>query len=472
MSSLESASAITQLQAQPLVCQSATSVSQTQANPMANTPVSADMSAMFNPSGEHWQERMAYIVDTMREMSRIEEPQEMVRYYASRVRPSLAYNAMVAVSRRGMSNGEYRITRSSRFTEEINPWNSPEKLPVLKGGLLGELLYGDQPRLIEDLRVDPTDPAAFFLSGMRSAIAIPQYDGGTALNMVVQMWDRPGAIDPRRMPEIVWLANLFGRATSNLVLNRRLNEAYNAIDRELKTVGDIQRSLLPMDLPDTPGLEWATHYQTSKNAGGDYYDFFNLPGGCLGILIADVSGHGTPAAVVMAVLHALAHQLPDSSQPSAVLSHLNRELTRRYTSNGMFATAFYAVYEPKGRKLTFSSAGHNPPRLRVGFAGDGGPILSLEQAQGLPLGVMDDAEYPEYTVTLDPGDAVVFYTDGITEAFNATHEQFGTDRLDEIIGKSHKSAASFLGAVLRGVQEFAGGVPPADDRTLLIATAT
>jgi sigma-B regulation protein RsbU (phosphoserine phosphatase) len=431
----------------------------------------AELEAMFDPASGDWQGRLSYIVETMREMSSIDDPQKMVRYYASRISPSLASDGMVAVSRRGMPPGKYRVTRSSRFKGEVDPWANPEKLPVLSGGVLGMLLYGDQPMALADFAPDPSDPAYEFISGMRSLVAIPQYDGGIGQNMVVHMWAKPEGIDPRRLPEMVWLSNLFGRATSNLVLSRKLATAYQSLDRELKAVGDIQRSLLPLDLPSTEKLEWATHYATSASAGGDYYDFFELPGGRLGMLLADVSGHGTPAAVVMAVLHALAHQLSDSSEPRAVLSHLNRELCRRYTANGMFATAFYSVYEPETGKLTFSSAGHNPPRLRVGFAGEGGPVLSLDQAQNLPLGVIDDAEFTEASVTLEPGDAVVYYTDGITEAFNPKREQFGVDRLDEVIQRPHTSAAAFMGAILREVAEFTEGFPAADDQTLLIAAA-
>ena len=431
-----------------------------------------NLAAMFDPSAGNWQERLRYIVETMREMSSIDDPQKMVSYYAARVaRPSMMADGSVSISRRGTPPGTYKITRSHRFTESVNPWQSPEKLPLLSGGILGLLLYGDQPAVLTEFSPDLSDPAYEHLRGMRSLLAIPQYDGGIAQNMVIQLWQKPNAIDPKRVPEIVWAANLFGRATSNLVLSQKLSAAYQELDRELKVVADIQRSLLPLNLPSTDKLEWATHYQTSHNAGGDYYDFFELPDGRLGMLLADVSGHGTPAAVLMAVLHALAHQLPGSVEPASVLGYLNRELAQRYTANGMFATAFYCIFDPATGQLHYSSAGHNPPRLRVSFAGEDGPVLALDRAQGLPLGVLEDTAYEEASVTLEKGDAVVFYTDGITEAFNIRQEQFGVDRLDKIIQRCHPSAAAFLGDILKQVSLFADGVPPADDQTLLIATA-
>ncbi|MFO0376476.1 MAG: PP2C family protein-serine/threonine phosphatase, partial [bacterium] len=276
---------------------------------------------------DHWQPRLEYIVAAMREVSTLTDPQQMVRYYAQRMSPALKADRMVALSRRNLAAPAYRITRSSLFKEVFDPWRQGDRLPQFTSGLLGELLYGDQPRFVPDFHPDPSDPAFEFLKGMRSCIAVPQYDGGRALNMIVHMWERPNGIDPRRLPEIVWNANLFGRATHNLVLSRQLAEAYERIDSELRTVADIQRSLLPPTLPSTRGLNWASHYQTSKNAGGDYYDFFELSGGRLGILIADVSGHGTPAAVLMAILHAVAHlHSGEPEHPAKVLGWLNGEL--------------------------------------------------------------------------------------------------------------------------------------------------
>ena len=127
------------------------------------------------------------------------------------------------------------------------------------------------------------------------------------------------------------------------MLAEQVRDAYNLVDRELQIVGDIQRSLLPAVLPDIPTMKLAAHYQTSHRAGGDYYDFFPLPDGRWGILIADVSGHGTPAAVMMAVTHSIAHLYPGTSAPpSEMLNFVSQHLSRRYTQGvGAFVTAFY-----------------------------------------------------------------------------------------------------------------------------------
>ncbi len=279
---------------------------------------------------------------------------------------------------------------------------------------------------MDDIRslVAPDDPAWAYLDGMRSLIAVPHYDQGEVLNMVVLMREEAGSFDPERFPEWVWVSSLFGRATHNLVLRNELKQTYDIVERELKVVADIQRSLLPQVLPKIPNLELAAYYRTSRWAGGDYYDFFALPDGRWGILVADVSGHGTPAAVMMAITHSLAHSLPGPADPPAtLLGHLNRQLSMHYTvANEVFVTAFYGIYDPAARTLCYSSAGHNPPRL---IRCRDGTVHALEEVGGPPLGLDEDLEYEQTTCELQAGDVLAFYTDGITEAMDARGAQFG-----------------------------------------------
>jgi phosphoserine phosphatase RsbU/P len=417
-----------------------------------------------------WQERLAIIDKAMREMSMQDDPQAMVKAYGSRIRQMMPAGRWMSLSRRGLEPPRYRITRSSTWTQAIDPWKEKNRLPLLEGGLLGELIHGDKPRLIDDIAplLAPDDPAIEYLAGFRSLMAIPHYDRGTAINMVVLMEDEPGAFDPETFPEWFWVSSLFGRATHNLVLRDELKEAYEIVERELKVVADIQRSLLPQVLPTIPSLELAAYYRTSRWAGGDYYDFFPLPDGRWGILIADVSGHGTPAAVMMAITHSLAHSLPGPADPpAALLGHVNRQLSHHYTAtNEVFVTAFYGVFDPAQRTLTYSSAGHNPPRLKR--CGDG-TVDSLEEIGGPPLGLFDELEYDQTTLPLRPGDIVAFYTDGITEAMNSRGVQFGVDRLDDALRRCGLDATEIIRTAIDAVERFTEGQSPEDDRTLLVA---
>jgi sigma-B regulation protein RsbU (phosphoserine phosphatase) len=337
-----------------------------------------------------------------------------------------------------------------------------------KGGLFAQLLYEDEPRIIDEIQLAPDDPAAAYLRDNRSLVAIPMFDQGVALNMVILLRKEPMAFAKSDLPELVWMSNLFGRATNNLVLSDQLQFAYQALDREFALVGEIQRSLLPSILPKIPTMDLAAHYQPSQRAGGDYYDFFELPEGRWGIFIADVSGHGTPAAVLMAITHCIAHSNPcPSSRPQQVLSYVNRCLAKRYTAqNENFVTAFYAVYDPKDRTLTYSRAGHNPPRLK---RCQDGTLLGLDGASGLPLGISADSVYQERVHQLLPGDQIIFYTDGITEAYSPDGEMFTTERLDRELENCSLEASSLLESVLVAVHEFTAGLPAVDDQTMIVA---
>jgi phosphoserine phosphatase RsbU/P len=415
-----------------------------------------------------WRERLDFIVDMMREVSRYTDPQAMVRAYGEKLQQIRIVDRRLSLSRRGLRFPQYRITRSTTWADDVNPWKEPDRLPLLNGGLLSELIYHDRPSVIDDLTIAPDEPAADYLTGFRSLLSIPNYDQGEALNMVILLQQRPYAFTREEIPDQVWRSNLFGRATQNLVLKEELREAYQALDQEMKSVGEIQRSLLPAQLPQIPTLDLAAHYQPARRAGGDYYDFFPLPDGRWGIFIADVSGHGTPAAVLMAVTHCIAHTHPGPPMPPGkVLDYLNYHLTTRYVGlSSTFVTAFYGIYDPTQKSLSYACAGHNPPRVK---RCQDGSLLSLDQARGLPLGVLADGGYPETTEQLQQGDQIIFYTDGITEARSPSGELFGAERLDRELENCSLQAQALLASVLNAVNAFAGNRPADDDRTIIVA---
>ncbi|MBS0196401.1 MAG: serine/threonine-protein phosphatase [Planctomycetes bacterium] len=417
-------------------------------------------------STPEWRKELELVNDLMREVSRQTDPQELVRIYAEGVHRLRGSDRLISLSRRGLEAPWYRVTRDSRNAEQIDPWRERDRLPLLREGFLGELLYSEQPLVIMDLKVPASDPTHSYFEGMAALYTLPHWDNGVALNMTLRMFADASRLDVAQYPNILWQSNLFGRTTANLVLRRELREAYDALDREMKIVGDIQRSLLPMNLPSIQGLELAASYQTSRQAGGDYYDLFPLRDGAWGIFIADVSGHGTPAAVLMAVTHALAHAYPgQAAPPGAVMAHLNGLLSKFYTwGSGSFVTAFYGVYHPGDKTLTYARAGHNPPRLQ-----SKGVVTALDGVGDVPLGVLAEASFEEATVRLSAGDTILFYTDGITEAMNDANEQFGEERLDALVASRRESAAALIESVLAEVRAFEGVRMAADDRTLLAA---
>jgi sigma-B regulation protein RsbU (phosphoserine phosphatase) len=412
-----------------------------------------------------WQERLAFYVETAREMSRQTEPQRMVEAYGNRMRALSPYSGSVSLSRRGLTRPDVRVTRASIWSKDVNPWTADS--PVIhRGGLFSRLIWSDEVTIIDDLVVADEDPAAPFCAGMRSLVAIPLFDQGVALNMVIVM-RRETSFDREALPERVMMSNLFGRATHNLVLSDQLKHAYEQLDGEMQVVASIQRSLLPAELPRIPGMDLSVYYRTSRRAGGDYYDFFPLPNGQWGILIADVSGHGTPAAVLMAVTHSIAHtHHGPPTPPSALMNFVNLHLAARYTNgNGTFVTALYGIYDPPTRELTYACAGHCPPRVRR----TDGTIESRFTQGGLPLGIDPDERYADGLVRFSPGELLVLYTDGVTEARGVSGSMFSTEMLDRVVESCSASADAARDCILSELDHFTSSQTPNDDQTLLVS---
>ncbi|HEY3787917.1 MAG TPA: PP2C family protein-serine/threonine phosphatase [Urbifossiella sp.] len=422
-------------------------------------------SDFFNTGPRNSRSRLTASVELMRELSRSSDPHEMYQLFARRMDELFPVARRLTISRRGLHYPEYRITRCTLWKEPIDPWKEAHRLPVYSGGLLAELLYSDEPRVIDNLELDADDPAGEYLAGQQSLLAIPQFEQGSAVNAIILGREDAAAFPRERIPDLVMLSNLFARATQTLVLSKAVREAYESLDFELRTVADIQKALLPTGVPKVAGLDVAVHLQPAKRAGGDYYDFFELPGGKLGVLIADASGHGAPAAVLMAMTHSITHTLPHPVRPGELLTHLNAHLARRYTRpTGSFVTAFYAVFDPAAGVLTYASAGHTPPRLRR----KAGCQAVLNRAQRLPLGIKPDEVYPEQSIALQPGDRVVLFTDGVIEAVNTDGDVFGTTRIDEALVEVIPTAQELLRSILDSWDAFTAGIPSADDRTLVV----
>jgi sigma-B regulation protein RsbU (phosphoserine phosphatase) len=425
---------------------------------------------LFDRTSSTWRQRLDYIVDTMREVSRHTEPAAMVRTYTERMRAT-NFSRLLSLSRRGVPARKFVIARDTSWKVQPDPWRERDKLPVLEGGLLGELAYGNEARLIQDLRVPPSDPAEKILEGYGSLAAVPVFDGGEALNVVLFLREGRNAIDPEILPQLVWNSNLFGRATHSLVLSDQLQRAYAQLDAEMRRIADIQRSLLPREIPKIDGLDVAAYYRPARQAGGDYYDFFPMADGAWGLMIADVSGHGSPAAVEMAITRTLAHtRTREAASPAAMLDFVNRHLASRYTyGTGTFVTALFASYDPRTRELVYANAGHPPARLKR--CADGS-LLVLDASRGLPLGILPETRYADARVTLQPHDQIVFYTDGITEAFDPDNRMFGTERLDPTLENCALEASGLLDAVLGELESFTRGREAHDDRTLLVLRVT
>jgi phosphoserine phosphatase RsbU/P len=423
----------------------------------------------FDPRPETQSARLSLTIDVMKELSRAGDPQAMYRVYSRRMADIFPTARQISLSRRDLPAPQVRVTRFSRWTHEVNPWADVDRLPVLDRGLFSDLVHAGRPRIIDDLAVPTDDPAAPYLDGQRSLMAIPLFDAGEAVNMVVLTREEPAAFPPEQFPELVWMSNLFGRATQTALLSQKLKADHEQARLEMRRVAKLQRSLLPTELPKVSTLDLAVYSRTTAEAGGDYYNVLPLPRGRVGLLLADVCGHGVAAAMVVAVVHSLVTTYTGPAVPPGhLLAYVNDHLTRMSTrSAGTFVTAVYAVYDPDRATLSWANAGHPPPRL-VRAGGRHAEPLTGERC--VPLGIVDGTAYPEAEVNLAPGDQVLLHTDGVTDAKGTADEAFGLDRLDAMLARGAAGSRAMIGGVLEALEQFSGGGPPEDDYTLLAMT--
>jgi len=249
--------------------------------------------------------------------------------------------------------------------------------------------------------------------------------------------------------------------------NAALEKAQARLQAELQVARSLQLAILPGAFPATPGCEGAARMIPATTMGGDFYDFIELPDGQIGLVIADVSGHGVPAAFFMAVARTNLRELAvRHTDPGECLAQTNEALCTQNPLD-LFVTVFYCMLEPKTGVLRYANGGHNPPYVRRAH----GPVEALSGPGGLVLGVMSGARYATHTLQLLPGDRLVLYTDGVTEAFNPAAEAYGTQRLiDEVHVHGGGTPAALVERICQSITTFAGNAPQSDDITLTVLT--
>ena len=237
-----------------------------------------------------------------------------------------------------------------------------------------------------------------------------------------------------------------------------------ALRQELGVAARMQESILPTTFPDDPRYEIHAWMTPAKEVGGDFYDFFKLEDGRIGIVMADVSGKGVPAALFMMVSRTLMKGTAiGENDPAQVLSEVNQLLVES-NEESMFVTVFYASFDPASGRLDYANAGHNLPYV----VKENGDVRPIDCDAGLVLAVLPGFDFPGGSTQLDPGDAVFFYTDGITEAMDEEGVEFGDDELADLLAEvAGSNAATFNRKAVQAVQEHAGVADQSDDITCL-----
>jgi sigma-B regulation protein RsbU (phosphoserine phosphatase) len=249
-------------------------------------------------------------------------------------------------------------------------------------------------------------------------------------------------------------------------LNREIQKQRDQLEHELMVVSELQRELLPEGLPSIRGLKLAVHYDTSRYAGGDYYDVIELPDGRCGLLVADSEGHSAPATVMMAMTCALFRSCPDlHDQPDKVLDFINTNLCK--VNKKSFVSALYAVYDSNRRTLKIVRAGHPLPIL---FRPGEGKACQLPCDGVFMMGFAPYDRIPVTEISLGPGDRVLLYTDGVSERFNPEQQPYGEDSLCRQMERPEADGpAAIISGIMQDLEAFSGGRPADDDQTLVMA---
>jgi sigma-B regulation protein RsbU (phosphoserine phosphatase) len=281
---------------------------------------------------------------------------------------------------------------------------------------------------------------------------------------------RLGAVDyitkPFQPDEVI------ARVNTHLTIHRlkRVVEIQkDQLEHELEVVSEVQRKLLPKNLPQIDRFKLAVHYETSRYAGGDYYDVIELPENRWGFLIADAEGHSAPAAVLMAMTCALFRAYPNSpGDPAAVLHYLNQHLCK--VAEPSFMTALYAVYDAGEQTMRIARAGHPLPMI---FQAAEKRAFELDCPGVYPLGIEPyEMEIPVTEIKLMARDRFLVYTDGLSERFNTAGETYGEARLLQPLATDSAAAPQdVVAAIMSHVEQFAGDHPADDDQALLLGIA-
>ncbi|MDT4954548.1 MAG: phosphoserine phosphatase RsbU/P [Acidobacteriota bacterium] len=302
------------------------------------------------------------------------------------------------------------------------------------------------------------------LQGIRSVLAVPLGVGEKVFGIIYA--DSPIA-EGRFTEDHLKVLTTLASVAAIRVENARLIEEQldrERLEQELQLASEIQQRFQPTQAPNVPGYELQGISFPCYEIGGDYYDFIERADGRMIVTLGDVSGKGTAAALLMSSLHAAVHaQASSHSSLSETISAVNQYLAENIPSN-RFVTLFYAELDPQTGGLSFINAGHNPP-LIVHAAG----TVENLSAGGLPLGIRPNADYREGRTQLQHSDVLVIYSDGVSEAVNPQGEEFGTDRLYEVVSHNlNASAAGIRDRIEAALTKWAQGTPAADDITLVI----
>jgi sigma-B regulation protein RsbU (phosphoserine phosphatase) len=341
-----------------------------------------------------------------------------------------------------------------------HPVMASEKVP-LDRGLVGTAVR--ERRLIHtgDVRKD----ARYYMVNpeTRSEMAVPLLYKGKVIGVLDLEHVRVNYFNDDHQRTLVTLASQIAVAIENARLYQRVTQQEQRLEHDLDMAREVQLRLLPPKPARKLHAEFATRFLPARTIGGDLYDFLPYDDQCIGIAMGDVSGKAAPAALYAALISGIMRAASSQAlSPAAMLKQLNDSLQER-KMDSQYVTMLFAVWNDEKQTLQIANAGAVQPLFcRAGQ-------VETVQAEGFPLGMFKDVSYEEFTLSTRPGDAIIFFSDGIVDAVNEQEEMFGTERLIELIGREVKNTAEgMVDAIYQELAAFQGGVDRFDDETVVV----
>ena len=349
-----------------------------------------------------------------------------------------------------------------------NPVGEQRQTPNDERCGAGQVMRTQQSLLVADLQAsDPTpwSPPWLEQEDFGGHAVVPLVVEGRSVGALVLNYRHPHLLDEGELRLLHLMANQAAMAVEKVRLHQEALK-FQVLEKEMALGQEIQNSLLPTCCPEIPGWDLDVYYEPARLVGGDFYDLFELPGepGRLGIVIADVAGKGVPAALFMALGRTIIRTIAlGGRSPAAALERAN-ELILNDSRSELFLTAFYGVLDMNSGRLVYTNAGHNRP---LWLQAATGAVQELA-ARGIVLGSLARIELEECTIDLGPGDLLLLYTDGASEAMDPDHQPFGAERLEaQLVAAGADRPQKILQDVVAAVRAFIGETHPQDDITLL-----
>jgi serine phosphatase RsbU (regulator of sigma subunit) len=397
------------------------------------------------------QERRIYeqmaLLDLSQQLLARRDLDDLIGYLVDQVRQMLETDACALVLP-SANSGLLDFRASSGWRDD--PAADQRQVPIDERSGPGLVLRTQQSLLLEDLGDDdpnPWMPDWLRAEGFRGHAVVPLIAEGRSVGVLIVNSRAPRLLSEEEMRLLRLMANQAAIAIEKARLHQE-EIKMQTMERELEVGKQIQLSMLPDACPVVPGWEFAASYEAARVVGGDFYDFFDLPAalfmarGCTTIRTAALVG----------------------SSPGTALTQANKLIFRDRQSQ-LFLTALYALLDTASGQLVYANAGHNPPLWLQAATGD----IQTLHARGIVLGILGSVELEEREIQVAPGDLLVFYTDGVTEAMDASHNLFGEERLQATVdANAGASAQEVLDAILDAVREFTGDVDQSDDITLFV----